>query len=57
MIHLEVSPKEMAYLLLSLKRYQESLLAQEAEDLGDAATDLIVIQSLAQKLRTAIEAK
>lgn len=57
MITVEFSGKEMAYLLLSLKRYEAALLAPEQESIEDAVTDLAFIQSLSKKLKDAGEAR
>jgi hypothetical protein len=57
MANLEFSSKEITYLLLSLNQYEQALLEQEGEEMEDAATDLIFIQSLSKKLKAAKEAK
>jgi hypothetical protein len=57
MINVELSAKELAYLLLSLRKYEQALLEQEGEDMEDAAMDLIFVQSLSAKLKAAKEAK
>lgn len=53
MINVELSGKELTYLLLSLQRYEQALLEQEGEDMENAATDLIFVQSLSSKLKAA----
>lgn len=57
MINVEFSAKELTYLLLSLRKYEQALLEQEGEDMEDAATDLIFVQSLSSKLKAAKETK
>jgi hypothetical protein len=48
----EFTDREIAYLLLSLKRYEAHLLASEGEDMEDATNDLLFVQALAKKLRS-----
>ena len=50
---LEFTAKEMAYLLISLRKYEEQLLSSETEDMEDAAMDLIFVQALIRKLKEA----
>ena len=50
---LEFTAKEIAYLLISLGKYEEQLLASETEDMEDAAMDLIFVQALIRKLKEA----
>ena len=50
---MEFTDKELAYLLLSLRKYEEKLLADEAEDMEDTVTDLLSVQSLISKLNAA----
>ena len=50
---IEFSMQEITYLLLSLRNYEKKLLADKSEDLEDAATDLIFVQSLMKKLNAA----
>lgn len=50
---IELTDKEVTYLLLALKRYEAQLLAAEDEDLEDATTDLLFVQSLRAKLAAA----
>ncbi|GLQ91531.1 hypothetical protein [Dyella acidisoli] len=57
MINVELSARELTYLLLSLRKYEQGLMAQEEEEMEDTATDLIFIQSLSKKLVAAKEAK
>lgn len=57
MINVELSGKELIYLLLSLQKYEQALLEQEGEDMENAAADLIFVQSLSLKLKAAKEAK
>lgn len=49
---LNLTDTEIAYLLISLKRYETELLASEDEDMGDAITDLLLIQALQKKLNS-----
>ena len=49
----EFTDKELTYVLLSLKRYESQLLASTDEDMEDAATDLLFVQSLQKKLKSA----
>ena len=51
MINIEFSPKELAYLLLSLQKYELALLEQEGEDMENVATDLMFVQSLSLKFQ------
>jgi hypothetical protein len=44
--------KEVNYLLLSLKRYEKQLLANEDEEMEDTVTDLLFVQHLQKKLKT-----
>ena len=50
---LDFTDKEITYLLISLRKYEERLLADESEDMEDATTDLLFIQSLIAKLKAA----
>ncbi|WP_188792318.1 hypothetical protein [Dyella nitratireducens] len=47
--------KELTYLLLSLRKYEQALLEQESEHMEDAATDLIFVRSPLSKLKAAKE--
>ena len=51
MKNVEFSDKEITYLLVALRKYEEQLLEEESEDMEDSATDLIFVQSLATKLK------
>jgi hypothetical protein len=53
MKNLEFSEKEMTYLLISLKHYERKLRSDENEDMEDAATDLLFIESLIAKIKEA----
>lgn len=48
---LDLTDKEITYLLVSLRRYEENLLTIESEDLEDTSTDLLFVQSLIGKLK------
>lgn len=50
---LDLTDKELTYLLLALKRYEDELLSREEEDMEDATTDLIFVQSLRKKVAAA----
>jgi len=51
MKNLDFTDKEITYLLISLRKYEDNLLAIESEDLEDTTTDLLFIQSLITKLK------
>jgi hypothetical protein len=51
MTGLELTEKEITYLLIALRRYEKELITEGDEDMEDAATDLIFVQSLISKLR------
>ena len=53
MSKLDFNDNEMAYLLLALRKHEESLLASEDDDAGDAVNDLLVIQALRRKIKEA----
>ena len=53
MFKLEFNDREMAYLLVALRKYEEALLASDEEEAGDAVTDLLVIQALRRKIKEA----
>ena len=53
MSKLDFNDNEMAYLLLALRKHEESLLASEDDEAGDAVTDLLVIQALRRKIKEA----
>jgi len=50
---LDFTDKELTYLLISLRKYEEKLLTDESEDMEDTTTDLLFIQSLISKLKAA----
>ena len=52
---LNLTDTEVAYLLISLKRYESQLLASEDEDMEDGVTDLLFVQALQKKLKGAAE--
>ncbi len=52
---LNLSDTEVAYLLISLKRYEAQLLSSEDEDMEDGVTDLLFVQALQKKLKGAGE--
>lgn len=49
---LELTDKELTYLLLALKHYEAELLSRDEEDMEDAVTDLLFVQSLRKKVTT-----
>jgi hypothetical protein len=57
MKNIEVTAKEITYLLISLRKYEESLLNSDTEEMEDATTDLLFIQSLITKLKAVKETK
>jgi hypothetical protein len=57
MKNIEVTEKEITYLLISLRKYEESLLNSATEEMEDATTDLLFIQSLITKLKAVKEMK
>ncbi|WLI90921.1 hypothetical protein Q4S45_07335 [Massilia sp. R2A-15] len=52
---LNFTDTEVAYLLISLKRYEAQLLSSEDEDMEDGVTDLLFVQALQKKLQGAGE--
>jgi hypothetical protein len=52
---LKLTDTEVAYLLISLKRYEAQLLASDDEDMEDGVTDLLFVQALQKKLKGAAE--
>lgn len=52
---LNLTDTEVAYLLISLKRYEAQLLASEDEEMEDGVTDLLFVQALQKKLKGAAE--
>lgn len=53
MTKLEFTDREMTYLLVVLRKYEESLLASEDEEAGDSVPDLLIVQALRKKLKAA----
>ena len=53
MTKLELSDRETTYLLVALRKYEESLLVIEDEEAGDSITDLLVVQALRKKVNEA----
>ena len=53
MATLDFSDREMAYLLVALRKHEEALLASEDEEAGDTVTDLLVVQALRGKIKEA----
>ena len=50
---IDFTGKGLTYLLLSLKKHERQLLSKEEEDLEGIATDLIFVQSLQARIRSA----
>jgi hypothetical protein len=50
---IQLSEKEITYTLRSLRRHEKALLEEEGEEMGDTLTDLLMIQSLIEKLSAA----
>ena len=50
---MEFTDKELAHLLIPLRKYEEKPLADEAEDMEDTVTDLLSVQSLISELKAA----
>lgn len=50
---IDFTQKEITYLLISLRKYEEKLISDESEEMEDAATDLLFVQSLIAKLKAA----
>ncbi|CAH0173554.1 hypothetical protein SRABI118_01055 [Massilia sp. Bi118] len=48
---LDLTDKEISYLILSLKRHEKALLEAEQEDMEDSVTDLLFVQGLQKKLQ------
>lgn len=53
MTKLEFTDREMTYLLVALRKYEESFLASEDEEAGDSVPDLLIVQALRKKLKAA----
>lgn len=53
MKNLDFTDRELTYILISLRKYEEKMLSDEAEDMEDTATDLLFVQSLISKLKAA----
>lgn len=50
---MDFTDKELAHLLIPLRKYEEKPLADEAEDMEDTVTDLLSAQSLISELKAA----
>ena len=51
---LEFSDREMTYLLLALRKYEEKLQTRDDDEpMGDDLQDLIIIQALRKKIAAA----
>ena len=49
---IEFTDKEITYLLVALRKYEERLLASDGEEMEDAAVDLVFAQSLSKRSTT-----
>lgn len=49
---IELSDHELAYLLLALRKFEESLMTVSEDDDGDSINDLLMVQSLRKKLKS-----
>lgn len=52
---IEVSDKELTYLLIALRNQEQILVREEDETMEDALADLLIVQALINKL-TAVKA-
>jgi hypothetical protein len=50
---IEFTDKELAYLMLSLRRYEAQLMAADEDDMPDAINDLLFVQGLQKKVKQA----
>jgi hypothetical protein len=50
---IQLSEKEITYAIIALRRYEQALLAEDGVDMEDTATDLIIVQSLIERLGAA----
>jgi hypothetical protein len=53
MTELEFTDRELTYLLVALRKYEESLLALEDDEAGDSVSDLLIVQALRKKVKAA----
>ncbi|MBS4053096.1 MAG: hypothetical protein KGZ69_18110 [Methylomonas sp.] len=53
MATLEFTDREMTYLLVALRKYEEILLALEDDEAGDSVSDLLIVQALRKKFKAA----
>jgi hypothetical protein len=49
----EMSNKELTYVLIALRKHEKELLAMKAEPMEDAGNDLIFIQALIERFKEA----
>lgn len=52
MSSIDLSDREISYILLALRKHEEMLLAVSDEDEGDSINDLLIIQALRKKLKS-----
>ena len=50
---MEMSPVEMAYVLVALRNYESVLLETDPDEMEDTTNDLIFIQSLIKRFNAA----
>lgn len=48
---IELSDKEIAYLLLALRKYEEVLSNVSDDEVGDSIGDLLIVQALRKKIK------
>ena len=53
MKEIQLSEQEITYALIALRRYEQALLAEHGEAMEDTASDLIIVQSLIERLGAA----
>ena len=49
---IELSDKEMTYLLLALRKYEEVLSNVSDDEVGDSIGDLLIVQALRKKIKS-----
>lgn len=50
MHRLDLGDRQLTYLLIALRHYEQALMENEEEELGDALDDLLMVQDLIAKL-------
>jgi hypothetical protein len=46
MANIELSKRQLSYVILALNKYEAELLDSEEEDMGDEVDDLLMVQDL-----------